>query len=478
MPKEFLHLFSLFKYIIIILFPTDLFFMKRLLLVFVLFCGTGMAIAQQAVPGKDLCGFSGLIRYYEKIDPGFRERYEATFVQSQQEGAAARATNGQVYYIPVVFHVIYKTNEQNLHDSVLVNQLEVLNNAFRKRHSDTADLRSIFKPLSADAEIEFYLANVDPDGHPTTGIKRILTNRDNWGNLMDLINGDYAWLEDIKTTASGGSDPWPTSRYLNIWIADMTDPSLGLPFILGLATPPVNPLPSNWPPGSVPPIKDGVVLQYHIVGNNNPSISNISFLSIGTAGRTAVHEVGHYLGLRHIWGDPYPGQECTALGDDGIADTPDQASETDMSLSCPSPSFNTCTVGPNDLPDMWENYMDYSRDNCQRLFTWGQAAHMRSILSNQRSVLVSNPTSLPEVYTPLPDFDLFPQPASATVSIRSREAIKKVSLHHITGALIKSWSGSEAHQSAYDIRGVAPGNYMITVQTVNGSKTKRLIVNP
>lgn len=433
------------------------------------------ARAQQPVPSGIIpCGFGWIMQYYQQHDPTYKERVAATFALSQETAAK---TTGQVFYIPVVFHVIYKTAAQNLHDSVILNQLNILNDAFRKRHSDTGDIRSIFKPLSTDAEIEFYLATQDPQGMPTNGINRVQTTRDNWGDIFALFTGDYSWLEDIKTTANDGYDPWPTSRYMNVWIADMTDANLGSPFLMGIATPPVNPLPANWPPGAFPPLKDGVVLQTHAVGSNNPHASVLTSMGYADDGRTAVHEVGHYLGLRHIWGDPDPGQSCTATGDDGIADTPAQAEPSNSTGSCPAANTNTCTSGSPDLPDMWENYMDYSHGSCQRLFTPGQVAHMRSILSNQRDTLVGFPMHLIQLQAQPAILTVYPQPASGQVSIRFSEAtIQHVHIRNMFGQVVKTWTKTDAAARQYDISDLPSGQYLITVQGQYHSHTQRLSV--
>ena len=115
-------------------------------------------------------------------------------------------------------------------------------------------------------------------------------------------------LEKVKSTADGGIDPWDQSRYLNIWVCDMS--IFGVTALLGYATPPAG-LP-NWPPGSSGTLGDGVVIQYQAFGSNNP---NQIGQGIVVKGRTPSHEVGHYLGLRHIWGDG----DCTA--EDGIVIT-------------------------------------------------------------------------------------------------------------------------------------------------------------
>lgn len=443
--------------------------MKRTTLI-LLFLLSGLSVFAQSGPTMIHCGYDNIIRYYKKIDPAYATRFNAIY--AHEKGNAK--TTAQVFHIPVVFHVMYHNTAQNIPDSVIINEVKVLNDAYRKRHADTANVRAIFKPLSADAEIEFYLADKDPQGNASNGITRTYTTNDSWGDLIALFSDDYAWLENIKTTDSGGIDPWPTNKYLNIWVADMSDPVYG-PFLMGIATPPVNPLPPNWPVGAFPPLKDGVVLQYQTVGNNNPHINDLSAFGYGTAGRTAVHEVGHYLGLRHIWGDPDPGDECTAAGDDGMGDTPAQATQSDGSTgTCPSATQNTCGSGSSDQPDMWENYMDYSRDNCQGLFTTDQVALMRSILGNQRDTLVSQQsTGILHILSAAQECVVYPQPARDEIMISCDGEIQSVAVYDMLGQQIKSWSSK---QDRYLIGNIPPGNYIVIVKDKERAYNKKLTI--
>lgn len=431
--------------------------------------------AQSLPAGIPRCGYELVWKNLEKRVPGFREKYDA-FVAPQPGNYAAKPT-GVVYRIPVVFHVVYYKNgtveKGNVGDSVLQEQITILNNAYRKRHADTGNLRALFKPISADAEIEFYLATKDPGGAPTSGITRTPTAIDGFGDLS-LVTGMDS-LERIKHTSQGGFDGWPANRYLNIWVADMSIDLGGTSFIavLGYATPPLNPLPPNWgtDPSELMGMKDGVVLQYQCLGGSkNPGVAEVAPMS--TSGRTAVHEVGHYLGLRHIWGDPADTTvACTPAGSDGINDTPDQA---EQSSGQPSPLQNTCHENdPGDLPDLWENYMDYSDDEYVVMFTQGQVNLMRQILGNQRQDLVNqNNTGFSDKDQQRNAVKVYPQPATQRLQLAFEGKVDQVVLTDVLGKMVKTVRGSKT----IDVSNLPSGVYFLKLQSGKELYTKQVVV--
>lgn len=436
------------------------------------------SFGQNTAPVIPRCGFDILWKKYTQADPSFLQRFQQ--LQSQPAAMASAKTTNTIYRIPVVFHVVYNTPDENLPDSVILNQIDVLNGAYRKKHADTGNLRNIFKPLSADAQIEFFLATVDPQGNPTNGIVRKQTTITEFGDFSSIITGSFDAFERIKSDALGGSEQWDPKRYLNIWSADLSFPGFGIA-VLGYATPPINPLPPNWPiDAGTDELRDGVVIQYQTVGNNNPLAATVPGATL--AGRTAVHEVGHYLGMRHIWGDADGTPDsCTADGDDGITDTPDQSTSSDISASgCPSASQNTCGSGtPGDLPDLWENYMDYSPEPCQSMFTEGQAALMRSICGLQRdSLTIKVPTSILGVSNN-ESFSVFayPQPASQQLNLRTSAAPLSLQLFSVTGVLVKEQAASSDKTQVIDVSSLVPGTYILRVIARNGTKTMQVIVS-
>jgi hypothetical protein len=251
--------------------------------------------------------------------------------------------------IPVVVHVIFRDPDENISDAQVASQIDALNRDYRKKNADVATVPAPFKPLATDAFIEFALARKDPDGLPTTGITRTQTS-------VPQFSDDNT----MKFTAQGGHDAWDAARYLNIWVCpELIQRGTGLA-LLGYAQ----------FPGGVP-ATDGVAIIHN------------GFGTIGTAtppfnlGRTATHEVGHWLDLFHIWGDE---NDCT--GDDLVADTPRQK---DHNFNKPTFPHVTCGNGPNG--DMFMNYMDYVDDDAMMMFSAGQVARMQATLAGPRATI-------------------------------------------------------------------------------------------
>ncbi|MCS6819524.1 MAG: zinc-dependent metalloprotease [Chitinophagales bacterium] len=380
---------------------------KNLSATFLLLAFFAIALSQQTWQ----CAAVHAEQMRETESPGYLDAVKKAFLTAKKnitDNPSRGATPDSIYRIRTVFHIVYTNSIENLPDSVIYSQVQVLNEDFRRRNPDAAKTRSIFSPFAADAGIEFVLADVDPDGNPTNGITRTK------GNPPPSLFGGFNINDDVKQKSKGGVDPWPTDKYLNIWVCNL----LGGFGVLGYAYPPAAPLP-NW--GNQNPNADsarqGVVLYYRAVGRNNPHAIN----DATDGGRSATHEIGHYLGLRHIWGDDQPlfgaGNKCAndqGGGSDGIDDTPDAKDATQqicdtLQNSCPDPDMDM------DYPDMTENYMDYSSDDCQNLFTHGQVALMREVLRLYRpGIFESVPNSISSTTTFRQEFkiNVYPNPAS------------------------------------------------------------------
>jgi hypothetical protein len=244
--------------------------------------------------------------------------------------------------IPVVVHVVWNTAAQNISDAQIASQIDVLNRDFRRTNPDVSSTPAAFLPLTADARVEFFLANVDPNGAPTNGITRRQTTVTSFGSN-----------DAVKSQATGGENAWPADRYLNLWVCQLGGGLLGY---------------AQFPGGA--PATDGVVILHSAFG------------TVGTAappfhlGRTATHEIGHWLNLNHIWGDD--GTGCS--GTDNVADTPNQAGPNTGTPTFPHVS---CSNGPNG--DMFMNYMDYVDDPAMFMFSAGQVARMQACLDGPRS---------------------------------------------------------------------------------------------
>jgi len=253
-----------------------------------------------------------------------------------------------VVNIPVVVHVVYNNSTQNISDAQILSQIDVLNKDFRKLNADWTNTPSLYTGLVADCEINFCLANRDPNGASTTGIIRTSTTS------TSFIDNDA-----VKYTAQGGHDAWPSGQYLNLWICNLGGGLLGY---------------TQFPGG--PTATDGVVINYTAFGTMGTATAPYN------KGRTATHEVGHWLNLMHIWGDD--GTSCT--GSDMVTDTPNQADEN---YGCPTYPTASCS----NSCDMYMNYMDYTNDACMNMFSTGQKARMQSLFvsGGARASLVSSP---------------------------------------------------------------------------------------
>lgn len=271
------------------------------------------------------CGVMEHLEHEISLNPERATKLEAIERHTQDwidNGTSLRET----ITIPVVVHVVYRTSTENISDAQIQSQINILNEDFRRLNSDADNTWS----QAADSEIEFCLASVDPNGNATNGITRTSTT----------VNG-FGTNDRVKSSAQGGKDAWPASDYLNFWVCNIGGGILGY---------------AQFPGGSA--ATDGVVNGYQYTGN------------IGTAqapfnlGRTATHEVGHWLNLRHIWGDGNCNQ------DDFVSDTP---SSDNPNYGCATGHVSCSSV------DMVQNYMDYSDDGCMNLFTQGQKARMQAL---------------------------------------------------------------------------------------------------
>jgi len=286
-------------------------------------------------------------------DPFMKQRMEDIERQTEQFIKAGGAQDRAVITIPVVVHVVYYNATQNISDSRILSQIQVLNDDFRRLNADAANTPSAFQGVAADCEINFCLATQDPNGNATTGIQRRQTT----------VNG-FGTNDNVKFFSSGGLDAWDRNKYLNIWVCNLSGSLLGY---------------AQFPGG--PASTDGVVCDFAYFGTTGatPPFDK---------GRTTTHEVGHWLNCYHIWGDD--GTSCS--GTDQVGDTPNQADEN---YGCPTFPTVSCSNGPNG--DMFMNYMDYTDDACMNLFTTGQKNRMQSLFAagGARAALASSPGCQP-----------------------------------------------------------------------------------
>lgn len=438
--------------------------MKKTLLSIGVFAMTFAIYGQNTPTLIKKCATEEYMQYRESVQPGYIQATKDAFevAKASQEGVVLK--NNETLRIPVVVHVVYDETrpEMNLADSVIHNQIKILNDDFNRTNADTTNMRSDFNIVTGEGlNIVFELAAFDPQGNPTTGITRTSTTTSSFLDFTGMMDGGGI-AEKVKYTAEGGSDAWDQSRYMNIWVCNMALAIFGLetPMVLGYATPPAD-MP-NWPEEGVGNMSDGVVVQYQFFGSNNPTVGIEDYEVLG---RTVTHEVGHYLGLRHIWGDA---ENC--IEDDGIEDTPN-ATENSQESGCIHK--NTCDnddIYGVDLPDMWENYMDYSDESCQNSFTNKQIALMRGVLENQRADLVAEDNGALAIKedTKL-NVAMHPNPTNNFVTLVSDKNLKgAIKIVDLSGKIVAE-SFINGIQTTIDVSHLQSGIYQVFVEGKTGA---------
>ena len=388
--------------------------MKKLSLVIVLLLNVFFANAQQRN-----CGTMQHLDEIRQRDPGVDNRMDVENLDIKHwisNNTSSSKSMPNLITIPVVVHVIYKNSSQNISDAQIFSQIDILNEDFRMNNSDASSVPSAFAGAAADCEIEFCLAVRDPNGNVTTGITRTYTT-----------TSSFSGYTSMKYSSTGGQDAWNTSDYLNIWVCNLAS---GL---LGFAT---------FPGGNSS--TDGVVCDYAYFGNTGTATSPYDL------GRTATHEVGHWLNLYHIWGDSY-------CGNDYVSDTP---KHEESNYGCPSyPHASSCS-GTGSSGEMFMNYMDYTNDACMFMFSTGQKNRMRATLNGSRSSLLSS-LGCQVVYPPI---ILSSTTTNLSCSLANDGSINLSAIGGVS-PLSYIWSNGSTTQ---DISNLSSGYYNVTVTDAVG----------
>lgn len=260
-------------------------------------------------------------------------------------------TQAEPYQIPVVVHIIHNGEPvgigTNISDEQVLSQINVLNNDFKRLNADANQTPPAFLPVAGSMNIQFVLARQAPNGTATSGIVRVK------GNKTSYVESD-----DVQLKAQSY---WPSENYFNIWVCNLSS-------LLGYAQFPISDLEGLEEYQSEIAATDGVVISFDAFGSIDDG--NFNLLSGFNKGRTLTHEVGHFFGLRHIWGD---NSSCSSTTD-YVDDTPKQNDDTN---GCPSHPQTSCST-----TKMFQNFMDYTHDPCMNIFTQGQMARMRIVIEN------------------------------------------------------------------------------------------------
>jgi hypothetical protein len=280
--------------------------------------------ANQSIAHRE-CASDEVLQRQLQEDPKMLANMESIESFTERAIKEGRLVNGMIE-IPVVVNVLYKTNSENISLSQIQSQIDVLNKDFNGTNSDFNQVPSAFSGVKANVGITFVLDQVN----------RKSTKKSSWGTRDAMKNGKRGGLDAVS----------PDSK-LNLWVCTIGGGILGY---------------AQFPGGNSS--TDGVVIDSKYLGTTGTATAPYNL------GRTATHEVGHWMNLRHIWGD-------ATCGNDQVADTP---SHNTANYGCPSyPHYSTCSGNP---VEMTMNYMDYTDDACMYMFSNGQKSRMLAVFAN------------------------------------------------------------------------------------------------
>jgi Pregnancy-associated plasma protein-A/Secretion system C-terminal sorting domain len=346
---------------------------------------------QVSSKAQNICASTFNVQNIQNSDPNRYSRYIqveqhiANYIASSNSGSVTGrlATPNSTIIVPVVVHVLHNGEPigvgNNISETQIRSQIDVLNEDFRRLNSDRINTPAAFSGIAVDANIEFRLSCIDPVGNPTNGIHRKQATANSFTVRVNANGTINEQLTGIKYTAQGGTDAWPTSRYLNMWVCNIAPSGGGQ--ILGYAQ-----FPFDY---STSPNTDGVVMLNRAFGRGSGLYPQYDL------GRTTTHEVGHWLNLFHIWGDD--GDRCD--GTDQCDDTPNQAGANQS--NCPTFPQTSCGNTPNG--DMFMNYMDYTLDGCKNSYSKGQSQRMRAVFAQggPRAAFIDNYFQINQPTTPI-----------------------------------------------------------------------------
>ncbi|MGY8980290.1 MAG: zinc-dependent metalloprotease [Flavobacteriales bacterium] len=364
--------------------------------------------------------------------------------------------------IPVVVHIVHRQTHANIGvgTNIPIEQIEdglrILNEDYSKTNSEFPNPpRNTFLNVAGNPNLQFCLATEDPNGFLTTGVTRTSTAKTSFSYTNES--------NDMKKDNTGGKSGWPPSKYLNIWICDIASSSgttvLGYAYLPGL---------QSWNAW-----KDGLVVDFQYFGTNGNSASS-------SDGRTPTHEIGHYLGLNHTFCESQSGG-CCDNDDSNVYDTPatDGVYFGSVNSNTNNNSCNDMQYGfNNDLLDMDENYMAYSRDTW--MFTNDQVNEMNATLNGYRQSLKNSNVSINCTGTVSNEnikeifYKVYPNPSNGIFNIESIYQIDDIQIFDLVGNIIYTNNNLE-NRSIIDLSKFRKGVYILH-STINNTIVKEKII--
>jgi hypothetical protein len=417
---------------------------KTLLLAVTLFLVTANKIFAQRT-----CASFEHLQEQMKNDPAFAAKIieaEKNYDKFRQNISRQNGRPPALLTIPVVVHVVYSTPEQNISDAQVQSQIDVLNEDFTASNPDYNNYDAGYTAVKGDAGIRFCVAQIR---HVATGKKSFGAN------------------DQVKRTKQGGDDAVDPEHTLNIWVCNLGQNLLGY---------------AQFPGG--PANTFGIVILYSAFGRG----SQYNLLAAYNLGRTATHEIGHCLGLRHIWGD-------ATCGNDLVDDTP---LHNAANFGCPGVGhLSTCTGTPL---EMWMDYMDYTDDRCMYFFSDGQVARANFFISTDpqlqtivnstactsgpgnNKLITSNSPVINSTRIGKGDFAVFPTITSGYINIElnaAKNGLVEINIYNQSGIMMvkKNTVVTEGmNTNSMDISALSNGVYILALSQSGQRSVKKLIV--
>lgn len=401
-----------------------------------------------------------------------REQFEQWIApkieQARQDLLAGRNINA-VITIPVVVHVIHNGDavgvNENISDARVLSQITVLNQDFR-RMLDTPGYND--NAVGADVEIEFCMAQQKPDGTATNGIDRVNTGV-----------AQYSTEAQVENTLKPNTI-WDPNQYFNIWVVQFsTSSSAELGGVLGYAQFPY----ASGIGGMGNAVTednettDGVIIDWRCFGSTDYVTGN--FFTDYDKGRTATHEIGHCLGLIHIWGD---NSSCSVNATDSNKDyCPDTPAAATENYDCVT-TYNSCPSSAGN--DMTENYMDYTNDTCMNTFTLNQKARMIAVMNNanRRASLKTSTACQAPLATPsfnlFDRINLYPNPASDYIAINVPDGLnlpETYSVYNTIGQVLTTKKIASSADLTISTSAYSNGVYFLKITQGSSVKTLQFV---
>ena len=415
-----------------------------------LFCAaTLFLITTQQLLAQRTCASYEHLQEQMKNDPEFARKVKEKEKNFDNYIRQTGKQNGKptTIAIPVVVHVVYNTAEENISDAQVQSQITVLNEDFTAVNKDYNNYDAGYGPVKGDANIQFCLVQIV---HKQTGKK------------------SFGFNDGVKKSRQGGDDAIDPEHILNIWVCNLGQNLLGY---------------AQFPGG--PTDTYGIVILYSAFGRG----SQYNLLSAYNLGRTATHEIGHCLGLRHIWGD-------ATCGNDFVDDTP---LHNAANFGCPGEGHrSTCTGTPL---EMWMNYMDYTDDRCMYFLSDGQVARanffidadpqLQSIISSTvcttgpgNNNIQTTPGNAATVSSRIINgsFALYPSITNGVISIELnsvKSGLAEINIYNQAGVLIMKQQMAMIegmNTKMMDLSNLRNGIYIFQLNQDHNRSVKKLII--